>query len=131
LLVVKYDFNESDFRVSFTILKTYLDKSVGKKEAKIPWNSLRYLIGEVIYGGRVTDDFDRRVLMTYLDEYLGDFLFDSFQLFHFYQNGAVDYRVLQKGARDDFLQEIEAYPLTNGPDVFGLHPDAEIGYVCA
>jgi dynein heavy chain len=30
-----------------------------------------------MYGGRVTDDNDRRVLVTYLDEYMGDFLFDA------------------------------------------------------
>ena len=51
----------------------------------IPWGTLRYLIGEAMYGGRVSDSFDRRILTTYLDEYLGDFLFDAFQPFHFYQ----------------------------------------------
>jgi hypothetical protein len=46
----------------------------------IPWGTLRYLIGEAMYGGRVSDSFDRRILTTYLDEYLGDFLFDTFQV---------------------------------------------------
>lgn len=30
-----------------------------------------------MYGGRVTDGFDRRVLVTYLEEYLGPFIFDA------------------------------------------------------
>lgn len=30
-----------------------------------------------MYGGRVTDDYDRRVLVCYLDEYMGDFLLDK------------------------------------------------------
>lgn len=30
-----------------------------------------------MYGGRVTDDWDRRIMMTYLEEYMGDFLFDK------------------------------------------------------
>lgn len=102
---------------------------MANRDNKIPWNSLRYLIGEVIYGGRVTDDYDRRVLMTYLDEYMGDFLFDTFQLFHFHKNTLVDYRLPPGGARENYIQEIEAYPLTNAPDVFGLHPDAEINYL--
>jgi len=38
---------------------------------------LRYLIGEAMYGGRVTDPNDRRVMMTYLTEYFGDFIFDT------------------------------------------------------
>jgi dynein heavy chain len=40
-----------------------------------------------MYGGRVTDDFDRRVLNTYLKEYLGDFIFDSNQRFYFSKTG--------------------------------------------
>ena len=44
-----------------------------------------------MYGGRVIDDFDRRVVNTYMDEYMGDFIFDTFQLFHFYHDDTVDY----------------------------------------
>lgn len=55
----------------------YLTKAHENKDEAIPWNSLKYLIGEAMYGGRVTDDWDRRVLMTYLEEYMGDFLFDK------------------------------------------------------
>ncbi|KAJ3374425.1 Dynein heavy chain 10, axonemal, partial [Entophlyctis sp. JEL0112] len=126
---VKYDFNESDFRVSLTILRTYLNKTALSTDNKIPWTTLRYLIGETIYGGRVTDDYDRRVLMTYLDEYLGDFLFDTFQPFFFFQSPQVEYKVLLNGTREDYIAYIETLPLTNAPDVFGLHPDAEIGYL--
>lgn len=48
-------------------------------------------VPQVMYGGRVIDDFDRRVVKTYMDEYMGDFIFDTFQPFHFYKNEEVDY----------------------------------------
>jgi dynein heavy chain, axonemal len=80
---VNYDFNESDFRISFRLLRLYLTKSVENNEDSIPWSSLKYLIGEAMYGGRVTDEFDRRVLNTYLEEYMGDFLFDKNHKFYF------------------------------------------------
>ena len=67
--------------------------------------------------------------MTYLDEYLGDFLFDPFQPFFFFSNNQVSYKVPMHGSRDDYLIYIEGLPLTNAPDVFGLHPDAEVGYL--
>ena len=35
-----------------------------------------------MYGGRVIDDFDRRVVNTYMDEYMGDFVFDTFQVIY-------------------------------------------------
>lgn len=41
-----YDFNESDFDVCLEILTTYLNK-VDEETGKVPWNSLKYLIGEV------------------------------------------------------------------------------------
>ena len=99
--------------------------------------TLRYLVGEVMYGGRVTDDLDRRVVETYMQEYLGDFLFDTFQPFHFYHNDdpkcgpIVDYKIPPAGGRDVYVKAIEAMPGIEAqtPDVFGLHPNAEINYL--
>ncbi|XP_055373636.1 dynein axonemal heavy chain 10 [Condylostylus longicornis] len=124
---ISYDFNESDFDVCVQILGCYLGKVIGKQ--KIPWNSLKYLIGEVMYGGRVIDDFDRRIVQAYMNEYMGDFLFDVFQPYHFYHDDNVDYFVpLKAKEKQDFIAHIEKLPMINKPDVFGLHPNAEIGY---
>jgi len=43
---VSYDFNDSDFQVCMDILRTYLTKAHNNGDTKIPWNSLKYLIGE-------------------------------------------------------------------------------------
>jgi len=125
---VPYDFNETDFRISMALINTYLAKQVDNNDPAIPWGTLRYLIGEAMYGGRVSDSFDRRILTTYLDEYLGDFLFDSFQPFHFFANEHVTYEVPGSGARQTYLGAIESLPLVQTPEVFGLHPNADISY---
>lgn len=88
---VSYDFNESDFRISFSLLNLYLTKAIENKEESIPWSSLKYLIGDAMYGGRVTDDYDRRVLICYLDEYMGDFLLDKNREFFFAQTEDFNY----------------------------------------
>lgn len=80
-----------------------------------------------MYGGRIMDSYDRRVSYIYMDEYLGDFLFDEFQSFYFYKD-AVSYVIPPEGDRDDYLRFIEELPLVSTPEVFGLHPNAEIGY---
>ncbi|XP_010079877.1 PREDICTED: dynein heavy chain 10, axonemal-like, partial [Pterocles gutturalis] len=125
---VPYDFNESDFQVCMEILNTYLTKAFEQNDDKIPWSSLKYLIGEVMYGGRAIDSFDRRILTVYMDEYLGDFIFDTFQMFHFYKNDKVDYKIPYGTVKEDFVEAIESLPLANTPEVFGLHANAEIGY---
>jgi len=51
-----YDFNESDFEASQTIIKDMLND----EKDEIAWDAIKYLTGEIIYGGRVTDDQDRR-----------------------------------------------------------------------
>jgi dynein heavy chain len=33
----------------------------------IPWDDLRYMFGEVFYGGHITDNMDRRCCTTYLE----------------------------------------------------------------
>ncbi len=125
---IPYDFNESDFATSLMLLNTYLTKAQRNKDKNMPWGSLRYLIGEVIYGGRVTDTFDRRVLSTYLDEYMGDFLFDTFQPFHFHKAEDVEYRIPADGPLQNYVSGIESLPHVNSPEVFGLHSNAEVGY---
>lgn len=134
---VAYDFNESDFRVSMMLLSTYLSKAFAYNDP-VPFASLRYLVGEAMYGGRVTDSFDRRVIVTYLAEYFGEFLFDTFQPFHFYYNEerGIDYALPSgpvnnsgKIHRDVYANMIEKMDLVNSPEVFGLHANAEIGYL--
>ena len=70
-----------------------MNKSIQNKDENIPWDSLKYLIGQAMYGGRVTDEFDRRILVTYLDEFMGDFLFDDNSEFIFAQSKNYTYNL--------------------------------------
>lgn len=56
-----------------------------------------------MYGGRAIDSFDRRILTVYMDEYLGDFLFHTFQQFHFFHNKDVDYKIPPTGSKDVYV----------------------------
>jgi len=64
---VIYSFNDSDFEVSEVLLLLYLNEY-----EETPWGALKYLIAGVNYGGHVTDDWDRRLLITYISQYYCD-----------------------------------------------------------
>lgn len=82
---VNYAFNDSDFTVCEDLLALYmgLQSADGKpvdpaysenKKAPLPWDAIQYLVAEANYGGRVTDDRDRRLLTVYAKEIFNDAL---------------------------------------------------------
>ena len=64
---LSYDFNDSDFRISMRQLHLMIDTF-----DKVPFRALNYLTGECNYGGRVTDDWDRRTLLTILKSFYNE-----------------------------------------------------------
>lgn len=66
---VIYDFNDNDLETSESILKIYLDE---KSTGPIQWDAIKFLVSEVVYGGRVTDEWDRRLMSVYATDYFND-----------------------------------------------------------
>ena len=59
-----------------------------------------------MYGGRVIDSFDRRILTSYMDEYFGDFLFYTYRQFHFFRNKDVDYKIPPHGSKNIYVGQL-------------------------
>ena len=75
------------------------------------------MIGEVQYGGRVTDDYDKRLLNTYAKVWFGEPMFsESFQFY-------TGYRIPRCKTLDDYRTNIDSLPLVDSPETFGLHPN--------
>ncbi|GIQ83153.1 dynein heavy chain, partial [Kipferlia bialata] len=118
---IPYDFSITDLQVSMKMLKQYLN-SPGEG---VPYQALRYLTGEIAYGGRVTDDWDQRCVVSVLDKfYTEDILSEGY---------AFDTTGLYKppagtASLPDVLQYVQSLPLAESPLVYGLHPNADITY---
>jgi hypothetical protein len=61
---IRYEFTDGDLSVSLAQLQEYL----GEYETP-PYKVLRFLFTEINYGGRVTDDKDRRLINTLIDTF--------------------------------------------------------------
>ncbi|KAI9348792.1 dynein heavy chain and region D6 of dynein motor-domain-containing protein [Zopfochytrium polystomum] len=117
---ILYDWSNADLEVSITILKNTLRDS----PKSIPWDALLYLTGDITFGGRVTDDWDRRTLKSILAKYYTTSIFDD--AYRFSPSGI--YFAPPDGDLAAFRTYIDSLPFTEEPSIFGMHENANISF---
>merc|ERR1719265_145476 len=120
---MKYPFAAGDLRDSAQVLYNYLE---GSSAVKIPWDDLRYIFGEIMYGGHIVDDWDRRMCEKYLLYFMRDELLDEVEMIP-YADNKLSWMSPQAGGHDKYVEHIESMP-PESPLFFGMHPNAEINF---
>ncbi|XP_069500104.1 dynein axonemal heavy chain 1 [Ambystoma mexicanum] len=117
---IPYEFTDGDLRICISQLKMFLDEY-----ADIPYKVLKYTAGEINYGGRVTDDWDRRCILNILaDFYKPDVLQEDFV----YSESGIYRQINTAYDLNGYLQYIKSLPINDIPEIFGLHDNANITF---
>lgn len=112
---VPYFFNQSDLVASIDFTQKYLYQ----EEGPIKWDFLVYVVCEIMYGGQVTDAWDRRTLRAIGEQWLRrELLEDGFEF-------APGYPVPKCDTNKEFLAYFNTLPHFDDPRVFGLGSNSE------
>ncbi|XP_020300595.1 dynein heavy chain 3, axonemal isoform X2 [Pseudomyrmex gracilis] len=115
---IPYEFNETDLHISIMQLQLFLNDY-----DEVPFDALLYLTGECNYGGRVTDDKDRRLLNVLLKKFYN---FDVITRSRYSFSPSGIYHMPEDTSYEGCLAYIRSLPLTQLPEVFGFHDNADI-----
>eukprot|EP00501_MAST-03F_sp_TOSAG23-6_P000341 GSMAST32.ASY1.ANO1.348.1 assembled CDS len=98
-----------------SMLRHYMEAGANK----LPWRDLRYIFGEIMYGGHIVNEFDRKLCNTYLLYFIQPKCLDELEL--------VPYLTPRPTTYANYLNHIESIPAET-PYAFGLHSNAAIGF---
>ncbi|CAH0687822.1 unnamed protein product [Spodoptera exigua] len=128
-----YEFNESDLRVACDTLDTWIDATaMGRTNLppeKVPWEALVTLLSQCIYGGKIDNSFDQRLLHSFLCKLFTPKSFEAdFALVANVDGASGNQRHITMpdgNRRDHFLKWIEELSDRQTPSWLGLPNNAE------
>ena len=91
---------------------------------EVPWDDLRYLIVDVMYGGHITDQFDRRICTAQLESLFGAAVLSGEQTELVAGLGVPP--MLSAGSVHQLQDYVQQNFPAAGPGLFGLHRNAEM-----
>lgn len=123
----KYEFNESDQRGSLDAVDEWITKATKEMSdnidpKNIPWNAIRTLISETIYGGKVDNEYDGKILTSLTEQFFTPKSFEnSFELFKVPSTSDVVPLVAPEGRKcADYKKWIDELPNVESPLWCGL-----------
>merc|ERR1719326_925665 len=127
---IPYEFNTSDLQVSLAYLEKHLYSDMN-------WQAIRYMIGSVHYGGKITDLWDRELFQQMVENWVGrstlsnSFSFNPTELIENSPPGTEEfhYAVPKFIEVAEYRKFISEFPTSNSPELLGLHPNADLSFM--
>eukprot|EP01040_Poterioochromonas_malhamensis_P004773 gene4773-5123_t len=124
---IPYEYNNGDLTACILFLEKHL------YNGSISWPTFQYMVCEAQYGGKITDTLDRRLFKTYTTVWLNastcqdGFSFNPKQPIFKIPDNFV-YKVDNYESINQYHNYIKAFPEIDSPEIFGLHPNADLTF---
>mmetsp|Transcript_15052 Transcript_15052/g.14432 ORF Transcript_15052/g.14432 Transcript_15052/m.14432 type:complete len:1794 (-) Transcript_15052:1278-6659(-) len=124
---IPYEYNNGDLTACILFLEKHLYNGT------ISWPTFQYMVCEAQYGGKITDSLDRRLFKCYTQVWLNaNTCMDGFSfnpkvpIFKIPDNFV--YKVDSYDQISSYHNYIKSFPEIDSPEVFGLHPNADLTF---
>jgi dynein heavy chain len=115
---IPYEFNAGDMNASLSFCRKHFRASENSGQS-VSWPTIKYMVCEIQYGGRVTDDYDRRLLNVMGDKWLSSKMMNPDMEF----SKGYGYPPLHSfELTKTFINDLPSY---DSHDIFGFQSNAE------
>lgn len=126
-----FEFNESDLRCGLDTIDTWVDVAAHGRSnlppERIPWSAIKTLLAQTVYGGRIDNPFDQRLLDSFLEYLFGPHAFDEGFSLTPSLASSLQLSAPDGKSHDDFSRWVrEVIPKRETPAWLGLPENAEM-----
>eukprot|EP00941_MAST-03F_sp_MAST-3F-sp1_P001388 g1388.t1 len=125
---IPYEYNSGDLNACLMFLEKHLFDN-----DKLSWSTFQYMVSEVQYGGKITDDMDRRLFNTYAYLWISEqtmnpeFTYNPPEPISPIPND-FNYALKDFAEHKEYMDYLSQFPRVDSPEVFGLHPNADLTF---
>jgi len=126
-----YEFNESDQKCALEAIDEWINIHAKDRSNispnDIPWDAIRTIIHQSMYGGKIDNEYDMKILESLVNLYFNEHTYDlNYPLFKTSsENQANVLMVPEKSNNAGYLEWVNALPNVESPEWSGLPNNAE------
>jgi dynein heavy chain len=124
---IPYEYGNGDLSACLLFIEKHL------YQGPISWPTVQYVVSEVQYGGKITDNMDRRLFNTYTAAWMSNPVLQS--SFTYNPKSPIAripddfaYRVPDFTDLESYRRFISSFPEIDSPEIYGLHPNADLTF---
>jgi dynein heavy chain len=124
---IPYQYSDGDLTACVLFLEKHL------YNGPISWSTFQYMVAAVQYGGKITDSLDVRMFRIYTEEWLTPKACEETYTYNpavpiLKIPGDFSYVIPADMEHQKYREYIEKFPEVDSPEIFGLHPNADLTF---